>query len=173
MLDSPQLESFIKHLGGSVVDSVDDCSVLVTESVKRSMKLLAAVGLAKPICSPAWIRASKSAREFLDPWDYILVDEAAESKWDFSLKESLERASRKKLFENYVFQMMATNAVDVLKVAIQACGGKCLAKVPREVHPARISSWSQRQSRRANFGGFKGKSRTYSSSNRRPYLMAF
>ncbi|VEN34487.1 unnamed protein product, partial [Callosobruchus maculatus] len=65
MLDSPQLESFIKHLGGSVVDSVDGCSVLVTETVKRSKKLLVAVGLAKPVCSPAWIRASKDAREFL------------------------------------------------------------------------------------------------------------
>ncbi|CAH1984648.1 unnamed protein product [Acanthoscelides obtectus] len=130
MLDSPQLESFVKHLGGSIVDKVDASNVLVTEHVKRSMKLLSAVGLAKPICSIEWIKASKKAHEFLDPWDYILVDKDAESKWKFSLKESLERASKKKLFENYVFQIMTTNAADVLKGAIQCCGGKCVSKKP-------------------------------------------
>lgn len=48
-----------------MVDTVDACTVLVTESVKRSQKLLMAVGQGKPICSPEWIRESKKANHFL------------------------------------------------------------------------------------------------------------
>lgn len=48
-----------------MVDTVDACTVLVTESVKRTQKLLMAVGLGKPICSPDWIRQCKKAGEFL------------------------------------------------------------------------------------------------------------
>lgn len=52
-------------LGGSVVDSVNACTVLVTQHVKRSQKLLAAVGQGKPICSPQWINESKKSGDFL------------------------------------------------------------------------------------------------------------
>lgn len=48
-----------------MVDTVDSSTVLVTECVKRTQKLLMAVGQAKPICSPDWIRKSKKAGEFL------------------------------------------------------------------------------------------------------------
>ncbi|XP_018578133.1 uncharacterized protein LOC108916382, partial [Anoplophora glabripennis] len=65
MLDSPLLESLIRQMGGTVVDSVESSTVLVTGQVKRSQKLLTAVGQGKPICSPDWIHASKKANEFL------------------------------------------------------------------------------------------------------------
>lgn len=52
-------------LGGSIVDSVDAATVLVTESVKRTQKLLAAVGQGKPICSPVWLKECKKANSFL------------------------------------------------------------------------------------------------------------
>lgn len=52
---------------------------------------------------------------FLDPWDYILIDKEAEKKWNFSLKTSLERSLQAKLFEGYTFQLLVTNALDVLK----------------------------------------------------------
>ncbi|CAH1116649.1 unnamed protein product [Phaedon cochleariae] len=130
MLDNPQLELYIKHLGGSVVDDVDAATVLVTGEVKRSQKLLAAVAQGKPICSPRWIQASKKSNEFLDPWDFILTDKEAESKWDFSLEESLNRAKCKKLLTNYTFQLMVSKAADVLKGAIEASGGKCSTRNP-------------------------------------------
>lgn len=47
------------------MDNVESSTVLVTEQVKRSQKLLTAIGLGKPICSPEWIHASKKANEFL------------------------------------------------------------------------------------------------------------
>ncbi|XP_076258248.1 mutator 2 [Rhynchophorus ferrugineus] len=130
MMDSPQMESLIRQLGGSVIDSVNSCTVLVTEHIKRSQKLLCAVGLGKPICSPQWIVESKKSHEFLDPWDYILQDPEAEAKWNFSLKESLMKSREKKLLKNHYFLIQVTTAVDVLKGAIEACGGKCITKIP-------------------------------------------
>lgn len=64
-MDNPQLNSFVKNLGGNIVDSVDDCTVVVTENVKRTQKLLTAIGQGKPVCSPQWIRDSKKNGEFL------------------------------------------------------------------------------------------------------------
>ncbi|XP_031328963.1 uncharacterized protein LOC116159992 [Photinus pyralis] len=130
MLDSPDLESVIRRLGGRVVDSVEACTVLVTGSLKRSQKLLTAVGQCKPICSPDWIRECKKVNKFLDPWDYILQDEEAEDKWQLSLKESLKRSRDHKLLEDYVVYLTVTNAIDVLKGAVESCGGKCLLKAP-------------------------------------------
>ncbi|CAG9860682.1 unnamed protein product [Phyllotreta striolata] len=132
MLDNPQLESYIKHLGGSIVDSVSAATVLVTGSVKRSQKLLSAIGQGKPICGPDWIHSSKANRNFLDPWDCILVDKEAEEKWDFSLKESLRRAVNKPLLSNYSFKLMVATAADVLKGAIEASGGKVVSKIPEQ-----------------------------------------
>ncbi|XP_057654533.1 uncharacterized protein LOC130892869 isoform X1 [Diorhabda carinulata] len=134
MLDSPKLESYIRHLGGSIVDNVDSATVLMTQSVKRSQKLLTAVAQGKPICPPSWINESLKNNGFLDPWDYILVDEEAEKKWEFSLKESLIKADKGKLLAGYVFQLMTNTATEVLKGAIEASGGKCVTKLINKNH---------------------------------------
>ncbi|XP_018321969.1 uncharacterized protein LOC108734791 [Agrilus planipennis] len=130
MLDSPQLSLIVRQCGGIVVDTVEAATVLVTTSIKRTQKLLTAVGLGKPVCSVKWLEDSKVARNFLDPWDYILTDDEAQQKWNFSLMESLNRSNKKKLLEEYVFQLCVTTATDVLKSAIEACGGKCISRAP-------------------------------------------
>ncbi|XP_066152429.1 uncharacterized protein [Euwallacea fornicatus] len=148
MLESPLLESLIKQLGGTMVFSIETCSVLVTEHVKRSQKLLEAIGLGRPICSPKWIMDSKKNHEFLDPWDYILTDPEAEQKWNFSLRESLNRSRVKKLFNSYSFHIQVTAGVDVLKGTIEACGGKCLPKIPsRPLENAYVISLKENQTR--------------------------
>ncbi|KAL3285544.1 hypothetical protein HHI36_000074 [Cryptolaemus montrouzieri] len=134
MMDDPQLESVIRQLGGSVVDSVDICNVLITQSVKRTLKLLTAVGQGKPICSTKWVETSKKENQFVDAWDYILIDKEAERKWNFSLRTSLERSLQEKLFEGYTFQLLVTTALDVLKGAIESCGGKTVTKTLKGVN---------------------------------------
>lgn len=59
--------------GGTIVDTVNTCTVLVTEHVKRSQKLLTAVGQGKPICSPQWIKDSKKSGEFLGKCIFLLL----------------------------------------------------------------------------------------------------
>lgn len=60
-----------------MVDTIDTSTVLVTEKVKRTQKLLMAVGQGKPICPPEWIRKCKKAGEFLGknyiPFAFICI----------------------------------------------------------------------------------------------------
>lgn len=126
MLNSPELESVIRSLGGTVVDSIEACTVLVTASVKRTEKLLTAIGQGKPICSDKWLKECKIQNKFLDPWCHIFRDAEAETKWDFSLEVSLERSQNRKLFENYTMMLIVNTAQDILKKAIESTGGKCV-----------------------------------------------
>ncbi|KAF5304819.1 hypothetical protein FQR65_LT07836 [Abscondita terminalis] len=133
MLDSPELESIIRSLGGTVVNSVETSTVLVTGNLKRTPKLLSAIGLSKPICSPKWLQECKKACQFLDPWDYVLEDVDAESNWNLSLKESLIKSRTQKLFQNCTVYIAVTNSVDALKAAVESCGGKCVTKAPTRI----------------------------------------
>ncbi|XP_017772535.1 PREDICTED: myb-like protein X [Nicrophorus vespilloides] len=131
LCDEPGLTTIIRTLGGTVIDDVDKCTVLITKHVQRTMKLLRAIGLKIPICSPNWLNDSKSKGSFLDPWDYLIVDEEAETKWSFSLKESFNRSNSVKLFSGYFFQLQVTQSVDVLKGAIEGSGGKVVSRMPK------------------------------------------
>ena len=82
----------VKQLQGDVTESVADCTVLVTDKIRRTAKFLSMVAKGVPIVSPAWITASKKHARFLDPWDFILTDPPNEKKWAFKLSNTLEKA---------------------------------------------------------------------------------
>lgn len=83
---------------------------------------------------------------FADPWDHLLLDKEAETKWKFSLKESLMRGQATKLLADYHVHLIVSNMIDVLKGvcgsivliiinrlflgAIETCGGKCYTRTP-------------------------------------------
>lgn len=167
LLHDPSLEKVVKSLGGSICDEVSASTVLVTENMLRTKKLLEAIGRGIPVCSKTWITDSGSAKTFLDPWDYILADEAAERKLKFKLRESLDRSLAKKLFENYVFQIGPKENKEVLKgfifdvirvdffkriflAVIEACNGKCVSRVPSEKSNFYVVSESKAKTSRAN-----------------------
>ncbi|XP_069738046.1 mediator of DNA damage checkpoint protein 1 isoform X2 [Phaenicophaeus curvirostris] len=52
---SPAMETSLKSLGGSVATSVFDCSHLVTDRVRRTVKFLCAVARGVPIVTPEWL----------------------------------------------------------------------------------------------------------------------
>lgn len=52
-------------LGGSIVDTVDAADVLVTDKLRRTVKLLSIVGKGLPVVSPGWLIYSKSAGRLL------------------------------------------------------------------------------------------------------------
>ena len=87
----------VKQLQGEVTESVADCTVLVTDKIRRTAKFLSMVAKGVPIVSPAWITASKKHARFLDPWDFILTDPSNEKKWAFKLSNTLEKASTAQL----------------------------------------------------------------------------
>lgn len=52
---SPGMEVALKTLGGSMATSVFDCTHLVTDRVRRTVKFLCAVARGIPIVTPEWL----------------------------------------------------------------------------------------------------------------------
>ncbi|NXW38347.1 MDC1 protein, partial [Phaetusa simplex] len=52
---SPDMEVALRTLGGSMATSVFDCTHLVTDRVRRTVKFLCAVARGVPIVTPEWL----------------------------------------------------------------------------------------------------------------------
>ncbi|KAL0829006.1 hypothetical protein ABMA28_003881 [Loxostege sticticalis] len=84
-----EVKAKLEKLGAVVVTDVSACSVVLTLAVKRTFKLLCAVGLGRPVVGPAWVQACVDTNTLVDPWSYILKDEDAEKRFQFSLEKTL------------------------------------------------------------------------------------
>ncbi|GLH10396.1 Uncharacterized protein GBIM_15347 [Gryllus bimaculatus] len=94
-------EAAIKKLGGKVVQEPEECTILITDKIRRTFKFLCIMGHGKPIVTPDWIKQSHLSGSFLDPWNFIVKDKEAEKKFKFQLQKSLKEASAKKLLDGY------------------------------------------------------------------------
>ncbi|XP_063594187.1 uncharacterized protein LOC134771121 [Penaeus indicus] len=150
-----QDEKIVTDLGGMVVESPKECSVLVTMNVRRTCKLLAVIGKGMPIVTPQWLSASKLARNFVDPWKYIVKDTESEKKFAFQLHQSLQSARKSLLFEGLSFH--ATRSVkpppDQMKEIIVCSGGVYMDVPPKRYSPEiRIISCAEDKNQ---WGAFK------------------
>ncbi|XP_066969795.1 mediator of DNA damage checkpoint protein 1-like isoform X2 [Macrobrachium rosenbergii] len=132
-----QDEKIVLDLGGKVVESAQECTVLVTTAIKRTCKLLAVMGKGMPIVSPSWLSASKQARNFIDPWEFLVKDRESEMKFGFRLEQSLRSASKYQLFEG--LEIHATKSVkpppEQMKEIIECSGGQYLDMPPKRYAP--------------------------------------
>ncbi|XP_029158904.1 dentin sialophosphoprotein isoform X2 [Nylanderia fulva] len=123
----------IKTLGGNKVEDPAKCTILVTDKVRRTYKFLCALAKGVPIVAINWLKDSESAARFLDWESYILKDPAAEAKFGFRLRKSLDKAKEKKLLDGYII-LLTSNIkqppVKELKDMITSCGGKALLRPP-------------------------------------------
>ncbi|XP_047484577.1 uncharacterized protein LOC125036181 [Penaeus chinensis] len=150
-----QDEKIVTDLGGMVVESPKECSVLVTMNIRRTCKLLAVIGKGMPIVTPQWLSASKLARNFVDPWKYIVKDTESEKKFAFQLHQSLQSARKSLLFEGLSFH--ATRSVkpppDQMKEIIVCSGGIYMDVLPKRYSPEiRIISCAEDKNQ---WGAFK------------------
>jgi hypothetical protein len=67
--------------------------VLVLKASCFSAQFLCCVARGLPVVSPAWIAESRKAGLFLDPWTFLLRDEANEKKLGFKLEATLHQVS--------------------------------------------------------------------------------
>lgn len=88
--------------GGTKVEDPAKCTVLVTDKVRRTYKFLCALAKGIPIVAIDWLRDSEATARFLDWENYILKDPAAEAKFGFRLRKSLDKAKEKKLLDGYI-----------------------------------------------------------------------
>ncbi|KAI9564686.1 hypothetical protein GHT06_008427 [Daphnia sinensis] len=123
--DDGEHGKIVESLGGRVVTTFKDCSVLVTDRIRRTLKFLCCVGLGTPIVGVEWLTKCRSSRKFVDPWLHLLLDKAGEEKFNFKLSESLEVAKETPLLSGWIFH--ATPSVIPKPVEMQeiveSCGG--------------------------------------------------
>uniref|UniRef100_A0A336MGK1 PAX-interacting protein 1 n=1 Tax=Culicoides sonorensis TaxID=179676 RepID=A0A336MGK1_CULSO len=89
MIDGKKYERKIKESGHSIAESISEATVLVTDKVYRSAKLLSAISRGIPIVSVKWFEESKRKLD-LDINKYLLHDSTAEGSYKFSLRNTLE-----------------------------------------------------------------------------------
>uniref|UniRef100_A0A8C3PJ24 BRCT domain-containing protein n=1 Tax=Calidris pygmaea TaxID=425635 RepID=A0A8C3PJ24_9CHAR len=98
---SPDMEVALKTLGGSMATSVFDCTHLVTDRVRRTIKFLCAVARGVPIVTPEWLQKSARSGRVLTPGPFLVRDNQQESHFGFSLAQALRRARRHPLLQGY------------------------------------------------------------------------
>ncbi|GFN81430.1 mediator of DNA damage checkpoint protein 1 [Plakobranchus ocellatus] len=96
-----QGEKIVKELGGELVSKIQDCSHLITDKVRRTVKFLGGLAKGALIVTPQWLESSKQARTFLDGHKFLVKDPAMEKQYKFSLQSSIERAGADPLLQGY------------------------------------------------------------------------
>ncbi|XP_041484152.1 mediator of DNA damage checkpoint protein 1-like [Lytechinus variegatus] len=127
----------VTTLGGELGNSVDDCTHLVTDKVRRTVKFLCSMARGIVIVKPTWLDASMKAKAFIDPSPYQLKDKAAERQYSFSLNVSLDKAKETKLFDGYKLHVTPGVKPDPqqMKDIIRCAGGEYVAKLPTKHIP--------------------------------------
>jgi hypothetical protein len=122
----------LKTLGGKKADYVKECTHLITEKVTRTAKFLSAVSLCPFILHLSWIEQSYQQHQWLDEKKFILRDEEAEEKYQFSLVESLRRARLHPLLSGmrfYATPHIVPN-IETLRLLIECAAGQLLIRAP-------------------------------------------
>ncbi|CAH2090159.1 unnamed protein product [Euphydryas editha] len=113
----------LEKLGAIIVSDVMQCTVVLTIQIKRTFKLLCAVGLGKPIVGPSWVQACVDTNIIVDPWQYLIKDDETERRFQFNLERSL--ATRRNFLKGY--NVSATPSVNPnaqeMKLIVECSGG--------------------------------------------------
>ncbi|KAJ1942945.1 regulator of Ty1 Transposition, partial [Linderina macrospora] len=134
-------------MGGEIVDTPELATHLVAKKVGKTAKMLEAVASGRiAIVGRAWMDDSLERGRWIPvgPTDdkgceygetekYQLVDTAAESRWNFVLRDSLQRAHKHRMFDGVtVFITPHTvPAMDVLRPLIECAGGQAVEKLTK------------------------------------------
>ncbi|KAL3868842.1 hypothetical protein ACJMK2_041599 [Sinanodonta woodiana] len=134
-LSDDQGEKIVKDLGGELASSVYTCTHLVTDKIRRTVKLLCCLGRGVPIVSQTWLNSSKQSGMFLDPVPFLLQDSATEKQYKFSLKLSLNKAAANLMLAGY--KVHVTKSVkpepQQMKDILKCAGAEVLASMPKSV----------------------------------------
>jgi len=133
-------EAIVLDLGGSLTNNVAECTHLITEKVRRTVKFLCACVRGIPILSLEWLRDSRMEKRFLNEADYCLAINSPsqlelEAKYDFHfpMTLALSRTRKEPLFST--LRIHITPSVqpppDQMYQIIQVGGGKPLHTLPK------------------------------------------
>ncbi|KAJ8719454.1 hypothetical protein PYW08_011629 [Mythimna loreyi] len=120
---SAEVKQKLEKLGAVIVTDVLECSVVLTMQIKRTFKLLCAAGLGRPIVGPAWVQACADTNTIVDPWLYLVKDEQAEKRFQFSLYKTL--SGKRNFLKGYNVSSTPSvqpNAAE-MKLIVECSGG--------------------------------------------------
>ena len=63
--DNPHQEKIVKELGGIVTTKISECTIVVTDKIRRTAKFLCALGRGIPIVNENYLISCKMAKTFL------------------------------------------------------------------------------------------------------------
>ncbi|KAM9852080.1 mediator of DNA damage checkpoint protein 1 [Aulostomus maculatus] len=133
-------ERVLARLGGSMAKGVADMNCLVTDKVRRTVKFLCAVAKGVPVVTPHWLEKSGKAGSFLPPNAFLVNDPEQESKFNFSLEESLKVASSQPLLQGYEIHITKSVKPEPvhMKDIISCSGATFLPKMPSSPKPQTV-----------------------------------
>ncbi|XP_038226729.1 mediator of DNA damage checkpoint protein 1 isoform X2 [Dermochelys coriacea] len=133
-------ERVVSALGGALALSVFDCTHLVTDRVRRTVKFLCALARGVPIVTLDWLDKSGRSACFLSPSGFLVHDTEQERNFHFSLAQSLQRARRGALLQGYEIHVTPNVKPEPehMKDIIQCSGGVFLPHMPRTYKDKRI-----------------------------------
>ncbi|XP_015280594.1 PREDICTED: mediator of DNA damage checkpoint protein 1 [Gekko japonicus] len=134
-------EHVVTELGGSLAESVFDCTHLVTDRVRRTVKFLCALARGIPIVTLDWLEKSKRNSFFLAPNTFLVRDPEQEKNFQFSLTESLKKARQKGgLLQGYELHVTPNVKPEPehMRDIIKCSGGTFLPRMPRAYKDKRV-----------------------------------
>ncbi|KAM4643575.1 mediator of DNA damage checkpoint protein 1 [Amazona ochrocephala] len=137
---SEAMEVALRALGGSVATSVFDCTHLVTDRVRRTIKFLCAVARGVPVVTPEWLHKSATSGHVLAPGPFLVQDRQQEHHFGFSLAQALQRARRHPLLQGYEIHVTPSVRPEPqhMKDIITCSGGTFLPTMPSTYRPRRV-----------------------------------
>ncbi|KAG6921958.1 mediator of DNA damage checkpoint 1, partial [Chelydra serpentina] len=133
-------ERVVSALGGALAHSVFDCTHLVTDRVRRTVKFLCALARGVPIVTLDWLDKSGRSACFLSPSGFLVRDTEQERNFHFSLAQSLQRARGGALLQGYEIHVTPNVKPEPehMKDIVQCSGGVFLPHMPRAYKDKRI-----------------------------------
>ncbi|ORX72786.1 hypothetical protein DL89DRAFT_290618 [Linderina pennispora] len=144
---SPAEQQRIIAMGGEIVDSTELATHLVAKKVGKTAKMLEAVAsgsiaivgrewMDDSLERGRWIPVGPTADkgcEYGETEKYQLVDEAAEARWNFVLRDSLQRAHKHRMFDGVTIFITphTVPAVNVLRPLIERAGGQAVERLTK------------------------------------------
>ncbi|XP_074116225.1 mediator of DNA damage checkpoint protein 1-like [Cotesia typhae] len=98
-----EYEKPLSEIGGVIVTNPSIANILVTDQIHRKFKLTLAIARGIPIVSVNWLKTSIYNKKFQNPSSYIIKDIRFEREYNFDLRDSLMKARKNLIFDNYTF----------------------------------------------------------------------
>ncbi|KAL7065452.1 hypothetical protein AAHC03_04806 [Spirometra sp. Aus1] len=115
----------------TIVNTVAEATHLIADRLVRTPKIYQAVAYGRPIVTPKWVQACLHRGDWVDEWQWLLLDPEAEENLGINLADSLRRSHERAIFnEPGLFEDMEiwfspqARHRQVCEELVRICGGR-------------------------------------------------